>query len=169
MSREAFVARYGGVFEHSPWIAEAVFERGLGPAEDTAEGLHAAMVGVLRRADRDAKLALIKAHPDLAGRLGVGAGLTAHSSAEQAGAGLDRCSPKEFQRFHELNEAYKALFGFPFIMAVKGRTRGEILRAFEHRVHNDPEAEFETALGQIERIALLRLRDLLPSEQTVDR
>lgn len=162
MSRDAFVARFGGVFEHSPWIAEAVWEHGLGPEHDTADGLHAAMVEVLRRADRPAKLALIRAHPDLAGRLAVAGGLTAASSAEQASAGLDRCTTAEFGRFLELNQAYKAKFGFPFVMAVKGRTRAEILAAFERRLDHDPEQEFETALGENERIARLRLANLLP-------
>lgn len=163
MSREAFVDRFGGVFEHSPWIAAEAWDAGLTPAEDEAAGLHAVMVEVLRRAGRARKLALIRAHPDLAGRLGVRGELSEASSAEQASAGLDRCSPEEYARFHALNEAYQAKFGFPFIMAVKGRTRAEILEAFEHRVQNEPEREFETALGQIERIAWLRLNDLLPA------
>lgn len=161
MSREAFVARFGGVFEHSPWIAEAVWARGLGPGHDTADGLHTAMVAAMRRADRAAKLALIRAHPDLAGRLAVGSALTAASCAEQASAGLDRCTPAEFERFQELNETYKARFGFPFIMAIKGRSRADILAAFERRIHHGPQQEFETALGEIEKIARLRLADLL--------
>lgn len=161
ISRDAFVARFGGVCEGSPWIAEAVWARGLGPQHDTANGLHAAMVEVLRQADRATKLALIRAHPDLAGRLAVDGGLTAASSAEQASAGLDRCTPAELERFWQLNEAYKARFGFPFVMAIKGCSRAEILAAFERRLQNDPEQEFETALGEIERIARLRLLDLL--------
>jgi len=163
MAREAFVARFGGVFEESPWIAKAVWDAGLGPEHDTAEGLHAAMVAVLRRADRQAQLALIRAHPDLAGRLAVAGGLTAASSAEQTSAGLDRCTPAEFARFHEFNDAYKAKFGFPFIMAVKGRSRAEILAAFTRRIEHDLEQEFETALREIDKIARLRLLDLLPS------
>ena len=162
MSRADFVARFGGVFERSPWVAEAAFDQGLGPQHDTAEGLHAAMVDALRRADRAARLALIRAHPDLAGRLAMAGGLGAESSAEQKSAGLDRCTPDEFARFHALNDAYKTRFGFPVIMAVKGRSRAEILAAFERRIDNPPEQEFETALGEIERIARLRLADLLP-------
>ena len=160
MTREAFVARFGGVFEHSPWIAEAAWDAGFAPEHDTAEGLHAALCRAMRAADRERQLALIRAHPDLAGRLAVAGGLTAESSAEQASAGLDRCTPEEYARFQKLNDAYKARFGFPFIMAVKGRSRPEILEAFERRVANDPGAEFATALEQVERIALLRLRDL---------
>ncbi len=161
MSRAAFVARFGGLFEHSPWIAEAAFDAGLSPAEDRAETLHAAMTAVLRRAARPRQLALIRAHPDLAGRLAIERGLTAASSAEQAGAGLAHCTAEEYARFAALNDAYKAKFGFPFIMAVKGRRRDEIRAAFERRLENDAETEFETALAEIERIALFRLRDLL--------
>jgi 2-oxo-4-hydroxy-4-carboxy-5-ureidoimidazoline decarboxylase len=161
MSREAFVERFGSVFEHSPWIAEAAWDGGLTPEQDTAAGLLAAMLKTLRRAPRERKLALVQAHPDLAGRLAVQGGLTAASSAEQASAGLDRCTREEYERFQALNEAYRAKFDFPFIMAVRGRTRAEILAAFEDRVANDPVREFETALEQIERIARLRLEALL--------
>jgi OHCU decarboxylase len=160
MDRAGFLARFGPVFEHSPWIAEGAWDAGLRP--DTAEGLHAAMVAVLRDAPREQQLALLNAHPDLAGKLAVRGELTAESASEQAGAGLDRCTPAEFQRFTELNDAYKARFGFPFILAVKGRSRAEILAAFEQRIHNTSDVEFETALAQVERIALLRLKDLLP-------
>jgi 2-oxo-4-hydroxy-4-carboxy-5-ureidoimidazoline decarboxylase len=164
MSREAFIRRFGGVFEHSPWIAERTWEAGLTPAQDTAPGLHAAMVEVLRRASRERKLELIRAHPDLAGRLAVQGELTAASSAEQASAGLDCCTPEEHARFQALNQAYQAKFGFPFIMAVKGRTRTDILRAFGRRVDNDLEREFETALDEIGTIGRLRLESLLPDQ-----
>lgn len=161
---QEFIARFGGVFEHSPWVAEGVLAGGHGRAAwDTAEGLHAAMVQVVRAAPHDRKLALLRAHPDLAGRLAVAGELTSASSAEQASAGLDKCTAEEFARFTELNDAYTARFGFPFIMAVKGRSRAEILSSFERRIHNSPEEEFATALAQVERIALLRLRDLLPT------
>ena len=162
MDRVAFLGRFGHVFEHSPWIPETVFDAGLTPAADTAEGLHAALVAVLRAAPHERKLALLNAHPDLAGKLAMRGGLTADSTSEQASAGLDRCTPEEFRRFTELNDAYKAKFGFPFILAVKGRSRAEILEAFERRIHNTPEEEFATALAQVERIALLRLKDVLP-------
>jgi 2-oxo-4-hydroxy-4-carboxy-5-ureidoimidazoline decarboxylase len=162
MSREAFIERFGGVFEHSPWIPAAVWDAGLTPKQDSALGLHAAMVRALRQASDERKLELIRAHPDLAGRLAVQGELTAASSQEQASAGLDRCTPEEFARFQALNDAYRARFGFPFIMAVKGRRRAEILAAFEDRLANDPVREFETALDEIERIARLRLESLLP-------
>ena len=160
MTREAFVARFGGVYEHSPWIAEALHRRGLSAAEDTPEGLAAAMAEVLAGADEESKLALIRAHPDLAGRAAVDGDLTQSSRSEQAGAGLDRCTPEEYRRFQELNQAYKRKFGFPFILAVAGKTRHEILAAFQARLGNPREMEFRTALEEIDRIARLRLEAL---------
>ncbi len=157
MSRQAFLARFGGIYEHSPWIAEALFDRGLSAAEDSPEGLAAAMASVIAAAGDEAKLALICAHPDLAGRAAIAGDLTQASRSEQAGAGLDRCTPEEYRRFQELNNAYKQTFGFPFIMAVGGKTRHDILAAFESRIANDQETEFHTALREIDRIALLRL------------
>ncbi|WP_457093215.1 allantoinase PuuE [Microvirga sp. P5_D2] len=162
MSKRLFVELYGDIFEHSPWIAERAYDAGLTTAQDTAEGLHAAMVHVLSEATRDQKLALIRAHPDLAGRLKL-ADLTSDSRNEQSSAGLDSLTEAERDRFLELNDIYKQKFGFPFIMAVKGRSKEEILDAFEERVDHDPETEFGTAVVQIELIALLRLKDRLPS------
>ena len=160
MDRASFVERFGGVYEHSPWIAEAAYDRGLTAETDEPEKLAAAMAAALASADREAKLALIRAHPDLAGRAAIAGDLTQSSKSEQAGAGLDRCAPEEFRRFQELNEAYKAKFGFPYILAVSGRNRQEILENFESRIGSDPEAEFEEALRQIDRIALIRIRAL---------
>lgn len=147
--REAFLARYGGVYEHSPWVAEACWP----PPDDLA----AAMRAVVDSAPRARKLALIRAHPELASRTRMAEA----SVTEQADVGLDRCSPEEFAAFQRLNAAYNARFGFPFIFAVKGATRAEILAAFEARLRNDPETEFETAIAQIHRIAGFRLADLL--------
>ena len=158
MAREAFVARFGAIYEHSPWIAEAVWgASGPGGECDTVAGLAEAMAAALAAAPRDAKLALVRAHPDLAGKAAVAGELTADSASEQAGAGLDRCSPQEFARFQELNAAYKARFGFPFIIAVRGLGRAEILAAFERRLGNGAEEEFATALEEINRIASMRL------------
>jgi OHCU decarboxylase len=162
MDRSAFVATFGQLFEHSPWIAEAAFDRGLPADADRAEGLHRALTVVLRAASKELQHALIDAHPDLAGRLARAGRLTASSSQEQASAGLDQLTDAERARFTALNDAYKARFGFPFIMAVKGRSKDEILAAFERRLAHDEATELSTALEQIERIALLRLRDLLP-------
>ncbi|MEI9984295.1 MAG: 2-oxo-4-hydroxy-4-carboxy-5-ureidoimidazoline decarboxylase [Aliidongia sp.] len=160
--RAGFVARFGGVFEHSPWIAEAAFDAGLPADAGSADGLHRALCAVLATAGPDRKLALLRAHPSLAGKLALAGGLTAASSAEQASAGLDRCTPAEFDRFQTLNAGYEAKFGFPFILAVRGVPRQAILDAFEQRIGNDRDSEFATALAQVERIALLRLRELLP-------
>jgi OHCU decarboxylase len=162
MSKALFVELYGDVFEHSPWIAARAYESGLTTAQDTAEGLHAAMVHVLSEATREQKLALIRAHPDLAGRLKLAA-LTDDSQSEQTSAGLDRLTEEERDRFLSLNDAYRQKFGFPFIMAVKGRSKDEILAGFEERLEHDPEREFGAAVVQIELIALLRLKDRLPS------
>ncbi len=164
LDRQAFIARFGGVFEHSPWIAEAAFDAGVTADHDTAEGLHAAMVTVMRAADDAAKLALIRAHPDLAGRLAAAGRLTAESTGEQASAGLDRLTDDERADFMRLNATYQARFGFPFILAVKGRSKDDIREAFLARIGNDEAAEFAEALRQVERIALLRLKDLLPQE-----
>jgi OHCU decarboxylase len=163
MTRAAFVERFGAVYEHSRWIAEAVYDRGLTAAEDTPAGLASAMADVLAKADREKKLALIRAHPDLAGRAAIAGQLTDSSRSEQSGAGLDRCTPEEYRRFQELNAAYKEKFGFPFILAVAGKTRHDILVAFEARIGNDPASEFETALQEIDRIALVRLQKLAAS------
>jgi OHCU decarboxylase len=158
LERARFVELFGGVFEHAPWIAEQAFD--AGPFHDI-DALHGAMVEAMRRALRARQLALIRAHPDLAGRAASAGDLTAASSAEQTSAGLDRCTPEEFARFRELNDSYKRKFGFPFILAVKGKTRAEVLAAFERRLGNAPEAEFDEALDQIARIARLRLDELV--------
>jgi 2-oxo-4-hydroxy-4-carboxy-5-ureidoimidazoline decarboxylase len=158
LERERFVGLFGGVFEHAPWVAEQAFD--AGPFGDL-EALHGAMIEAMRRAPRARQLALIHAHPDLAGRAAIRGELTAASSAEQASAGLDQCTPAEFARFRELNDAYKKKFDFPFILAVKGRTRQEILAAFERRLDNSAAAEFEEALRQIAQIARLRLAELI--------
>ena len=157
-----FVARYGGVFEHSPWVAERAYDAGLGDAQDSASGLHAALVQAFRAGSDEERLAVLRAHPDLAGRLAAAKRLTPESTAEQASAGLDALTDAEKQAFTELNDAYTRKFGFPFIIAVKGRNRREILDAFKRRIANGRDMEFETAAAQVERIALLRLKDILP-------
>lgn len=162
LTMDDFVAIYGGVFEHSPFLAERAFEAGLIEAPLTAAGVHAALVRMFRAASSDERLGVLRAHPDLAGRLAVAGELTEDSRKEQAGAGLDRLSPEEFSRFTELNDAYTAKFGFPFIIAVKGLTKTDILAAFEHRIDNGRDEELETACAQVEKIARLRLEALLP-------
>jgi len=165
--RATFVARFGDVFEHSPWIAEAAFdaivhEGGLPEGPPTAERLHACMAAALRAGTKEQQRALIAAHPDLAGRLARAGKLTAESTKEQASAGLDLLSDAERARFTALNGAYKEKFGLPFVMAVKGRAKDEILAAFQRRLANTAEREFAAALAEIETIALLRLKELLP-------
>jgi 2-oxo-4-hydroxy-4-carboxy-5-ureidoimidazoline decarboxylase len=160
LERDRFVALFGGVFEHAPWVAEQAFEAG---PFDGVEALHRAMVDAMRRAPRTRQLALIRAHPDLAGRAAIRGELTAASSVEQASAGLDQCTPAELERFRELNDKYKQKFHFPFIMAVKGKRRDEILAAFERRLNNSAQTEFDEALDQIARIARLRLDALIRS------
>lgn len=163
LTEEAFVARFGGVFEHSKWIARRAFEGELSPANDTAIGLAAALSAVFREASAEERLAVLIAHPDLAGKLAQAKRLTESSTNEQASAGLDALTDAERERFTRLNTAYVGKFGFPFIMAVRGRTKDEILTAFENRIGNDRETEFETACRQVERIAYLRLKDMLPN------
>lgn len=152
MAGTGFVASLGDVAEHSPWVAEKAWAKR--PFADR-NALIRAFAEALRQAPVEAKLALIRAHPDLATR----ARLTADSTSEQAGAGLDRLSAAEFARFTQLNDAYKARFHFPFIFAVKGATKEQVLKAFEERLGNSPEAEFETALTQITRIFRFRIED----------
>lgn len=161
MTRDDFVAAFGSVFEHSPWIAEGAFDAGLGPDADTAAGLHDRLCAVFRAAPPQRRRDVLLAHPDLAGRLAVTGALTPDSTAEQASAGLDRCTPAEFERLQALNAIYREKFGFPFIMAVKGRSKAEIIAAFERRIESDAETEFATALGEVERIARLRLEALM--------
>ena len=162
MGKAEFVKTCGGVFEHSPWIAEAAFANGLAPANDSAAGLHGALVRVFRSASAKQRLGVLLAHPDLAGKLALARRLTAESTAEQASAGLDGLSDGERKDFTQLNSAYVAKFGFPFIIAVKGRSKAEILRAFKARINNERAIELATACKQVERIALLRLKELLP-------
>jgi 2-oxo-4-hydroxy-4-carboxy-5-ureidoimidazoline decarboxylase len=156
--RAAFVAALGGVFEHSPWVAEkACDSRPFARVTD----LHAAMVDAMMHADATRQLALIRAHPELAGKAAVRGELTAASSAEQASAGLTACSPEEYAKLHSLNARYNAKFGFPFILAVRGYDRQGIIAAFERRVERSVDDERAENLRQIARIAALRLQALI--------
>ena len=154
MSKSAFVDQFGGVYEHSAWVAEKAFEDTL---PSGAEPLVVCLREIIETAGEAPQLALLRAHPDLAGKLAKSGTLTAESTSEQAGAGLDECSPEEFAEFTLLNDTYKAKFGFPYILAVKGRHRVEILENFRSRVGNSPEQEFREALDQVHQIARLRL------------
>jgi OHCU decarboxylase len=163
MDRDEFVGKFGGIFEHSPWIAERAFDLELGPAHDSAGGLHNALARMFRSASEDERLGVLKAHPDLAGKLAQAKRLTAESTAEQASAGLDALTDAERETFTHLNAAYVEKFGFPFIIAVKDNTKASILAAFQVRIDSDRATEFATACRQVERIAELRLKDILPA------
>lgn len=151
---DAFIARYAEMFEHSPWVIERAAARR--PFTDT----HAAFMAVVREATREEQLALIRAHPELAGKAAIAGDLTAASAAEQASAGLDRLTPEEYIRFHALNAAYSQKFGFPFIICVRLSGKAGILAAMAKRVDNDREVEIATALREIGQIVRLRLEAL---------
>lgn len=156
--RAGFTAALGHLFEHSPWVAAETWPRR--PFRD-ATHLHQALCTTMRGAARERQLALIQAHPDLAGRLAQQRKLTAESTHEQASAGLNQLSDDELSRFQQMNERYRARFGFPFIICARLNAKETILAAMEARVNHTPETEFQTALGEIEKIALLRLQDRL--------
>ncbi len=158
LDRAAFVAALGGVFEHSPWIAEGAWARRPFASVDS---LHAAMTAVVRASGKAKQLALLRAHPELAGKAMVRRELTVDSSREQSGAGLTECSPEEFARLQALNARYTAKFGFPFVLAVKGHDRAGILREFARRVEDEPESELAQCLAQVAKIARFRLDGLL--------
>jgi len=153
-----FVAALGGVFEHSPWIAERALAKR--PFTDTA-ALHEAMVEVVRGASRDEQLGLLRAHPELAGREAQAGVLTADSTAEQRSAGLNALTREEMDRVGKLNRAYQSRFGFPFIIAVRRHSKDEILAEFERRLGNDAETETLECLEQVYAIARLRLDALV--------
>jgi OHCU decarboxylase len=162
MTRERFVERFGGIFEHSAWIADRAWGLELGPAHDCAVGLHNALARMFRSASPEERLGVLKAHPDLAGKLAAAKRLTADSTAEQASAALDQLTDAERAEFQRLNAEYVAKHGFPFIIAVRDNTKASILAAFHARIGNETGTELATACAQVERIALLRLKDLLP-------
>lgn len=159
MTRDEFIAHFGEIYEHSPWIAQAVFEQGLDESCNQREELRQRMEKVLREASYQQQLALINAHPDLAGKAAVAGELTSASTSEQSGAGIHLCTPEEFALFNMLNHSYRAKFAFPFIMAVKGSNRHQIIAAFERRIHHSVEEEFKQALLEINKIAEFRLAD----------
>ncbi|HEY9086214.1 MAG TPA: 2-oxo-4-hydroxy-4-carboxy-5-ureidoimidazoline decarboxylase [Candidatus Tyrphobacter sp.] len=154
--RAAFVAAVGFTFEKSPWVAETAWERR--PFADVG-ALHAAMLGAVAAAPENRRVAVIAAHPDLAGRLAREGRLTPASMQEQAAAGLDGLTPEEIARFEELNTAYRARFGFPFVICAREQTKASILATLARRLENDRATEIETALCEIGEIARLRLRD----------
>src|ERR1700681_3100912 len=152
LDREGFIDAVGWVFEESPWVAERAWNSRI---FENADSLHQAMVEQVEAASREEQLALLRAHPDLGTRVRV----SAASGAEQAGVGLDHLTPPEFERLQRLNTEYRDKFGFPFLFAVKGSTKHDILRALEQRLEDDPEQEYREALRQVFRIARFRFED----------
>lgn len=166
MDRAGFVNTFGGIYEHSPWIAERAFGLELGPAHDSAIGIHSALFRMFRSASQDEKLGVLTAHPDLAGKLAAAKRLTAESTAEQASAGLDALTDAERATFQDLNAQYVEKFGFPFIIAVKDNTKDTILSAFHTRLDHSRDTEFTAACAQVERIAWHRLQDLFDTTES---
>jgi 2-oxo-4-hydroxy-4-carboxy-5-ureidoimidazoline decarboxylase len=158
MPREAFVTTLAGIFEHSPWVADGVAG---GRPFASVDALHQAMRQVVETAGEVRQLALINAHPELAGKAAVRGELTAESTREQSGAGLAQCSQEEFDTLQRLNRLYRERFGFPFILAVRGYDRAGVIANFETRIGHTREAELRTSLDQIYRIARFRLDDLV--------
>ncbi len=162
MPKDRFVEVFGGIYEHSPWIAEGAYDLELGMAHDCAEGLGNALARIFRTATREQRLDVLRAHPDLAGKLASAGRLTAESTSEQASAGLNMLTDEERDTFTKLNTDYVEKHGFPFIIAVKDNTKASILAAFHDRISNDTDTERDTACKQVERIAWHRLKDILP-------
>ena len=160
LDRDAFVARFGGVFEHSPWVAERAWLR---RPFDSLDALHGTMMAAVREAPREEQIALVRAHPELAGREATQGALTADSSSEQGRLGFTRLSREEFEKMARLNRAYREKFGFPCIVALRlHASRGSVMQEMERRIGNDAHTELENALEQIGHITrgrLERLRD----------
>jgi OHCU decarboxylase len=157
-----FVSLFGGVYEHSPWVAEQVWrQKAEHPKHyfDDISKIQIAMHDAVDQSSDEQKLMLLRAHPDLAGKAALAGTLTNESKSEQAGAGLDQCSELELAHFLKLNDEYHSKFGFPFIMAVKGASKEQILAGFEERTPNDWQTEFDRALNEVHKIAGFRLAD----------
>lgn len=162
MNRENFIDLYGGIFEHSAWIADNAYDYELSYAHDTATGLHNALCRAFRSAPKELRLEVLRSHPDLAGKLAQAKRLTSESTSEQASAGMDSLTDNERKIFTQLNLTYVKKHGFPFIIAVRDHNKASILSAFKTRINNDGDTEFLEACKQVERIAEFRLMDILP-------
>jgi 2-oxo-4-hydroxy-4-carboxy-5-ureidoimidazoline decarboxylase len=156
MDEDAFVEAFGDIAEHAPWVAAEAADRRPYHSRDA---MVKAFGDAIRHADRTRQRALLLGHPDLAGRAAIAGEMTSHSTKEQSGAGLNTLTPEEFRRFNALNGAYRDRNGIPFILAVRGATKHDILASFEARIGNDPDVEFKTALEQVARIIRFRLED----------
>jgi OHCU decarboxylase len=158
LDREAFTIRLGGLAEHSPWVAYGAWEyRPFASALELVAGFR----GAIARADDARKIELLRAHPDLAGRAAMAGDLTPDSAREQAAAGLATLSPEEYSLFHERNDAYRARFGYPFVICAREHTRSSILEAYAERLTHEPDEELAVALDEVVKIIRLRVADLL--------
>jgi 2-oxo-4-hydroxy-4-carboxy-5-ureidoimidazoline decarboxylase len=155
---EDFVARIGPVFEHSPWIAEATWSK---QPFDSLEHLHRALSETVHSSSEERRLALIRAHPDLVGHAALAGTLTQTSTSEQTSAGLNKLTADESALFQEFNRTYREKFGFPFVICARLNKKEAILNGFEARLKNSREEEIKTALAEIEKIAYLRLQDII--------
>ena len=160
LSRDDFIAAFAGIYEHSPWVAERLFDAGLSAHDANPTNLARRMAEIVDAAGYDKQMALLCAHPELAGKLAIAGSLTAESTIEQASAKLDQCNAEEFAAFQDLNDRYGKKFGHPFIIAVRGLNRATILAAFGKRVAHSAETEFANTLGEVHKIARLRLEQL---------
>ena len=164
IGKQKYMQMFGGLYEHSPWIAETVWDEIQSENSIDIETLAKKLKSTVDNATQQQKLDLLCAHPELAGKAAIQGTLTVDSTDEQSRARLDLCSTEEFEKFHKLNAIYNKKFNFPFIMAVRNSSRVEILDAFESRVENDKDQEFKTALEQVHKIALLRLHAVAAAE-----
>lgn len=160
MTEAVFMTTFGGIYEHSPWVAEALWKEGVDGSVDLISAFHTRMVDIVNSQAHNIKMKLLKAHPDLAGRAAARGELTADSTTEQSRAGLDRCSAGELQRLSALNRQYRDRFGFPFIMAVRNSDKEAIFAAFTQRLQHTRDQEFARAMEEVHRIALFRLEEI---------
>lgn len=163
LDHQGFVAALGSLFEGPPWIVEAAWVRRPFASE---QALHAALCEVMYAAPHDAQLALLRTHPDLAGKLALAGELSADSAREQATAGLSSLTPTELEEFTRLNSEYRARFGFPFVICARLSTKDSIRAAFAQRLTHAYDEELQTALGEVAKICALRLHDLLARDDT---
>ena len=161
LSRTAFITKFGGIYEHSSWVAETLYDQGLSEDDGDPTRLAKRMAAIVDASGNERQMALLCAHPELAGKLAISGSLTAESAAEQASAKLDKYSAKEFAEFHALNEQYQKKFGHPFIIAVRGLDRKTILAIFRKRVTYSKNVEFANAFKEVHKIALQRIKRLV--------
>ena len=161
MEKNDFLSIFGNVFENSAWIAERTYNKEISPSMNTVLGLHGALCYQFRSASKEEKLSVLSEHPDLAGKLASTNLLTEESSREQKSAGLDKLTAQELKEFTNLNDKYTSKFRYPFIMAVSDKTKQDIIQNFQNRIENNPREELETACKEVEKIALIRIKQIL--------